>query len=52
MIAAIAKRVGSDPVTTIGRTSAQGPGKVAVCAGWLNMPVAGSWRPAWINAVA
>lgn len=32
--------------------AAQGPGKVAVCTECPNMPVAGSWPPAWINAVA
>src|SRR6266567_9210326 len=30
----------------------QGPGNVAVCTKCPNMPVAGSWLPAWTNAVA
>jgi hypothetical protein len=34
------------------RGTGQGPGKVAVCAKCPNMPVAGTWLPAWANAVA
>src|SRR6266536_3876289 len=33
------------------RLDLQGPGKVAVCTKCPNMPVAGIWLPAWINAV-